>query len=786
MPYTPPAVSPLNTSSTPSLPSISPNAPSNSMLPPPAHPQSATSTILYMNGPSSSAVSNLPRSTSFLHKQPRSSPQKPHYYTQQNRQMFSVSTVASANAELASASPLIHTPEVSQSLEKSFPKPSARHIESSEQDDDEDRSSANTSTDDEFDDDADTIVAGGISRRIKNLAALHEAVLQMPPQRRQASPTRSTFTGTDSAPLSPKSSNDYSVVSSVLTSSFEDSDDEDTPVPRMVRKKSGELVKPSLKSSRPSSVPSTPTYPKNVHFDTHLEHVRHFLQAEKPLAVSNQASPVDEKEDEFIGWKPQRFVNDIDDLPERSSSPFSMYDWELVLPNFPDNPNQSALVFVERVFLSPDKRTLLGHVSVKNMAFNKWVAAKFTVDYWKTVSEVGADYTDVMHSRTRPPVGYDRFTFSIKLQDFSKLENKTLFFCVRYNVNGQEFWDSNDGRNYQVEFKRKMRNGGAVPRRYSYDRRLSETDIEPSLFSVSPSFLSSTESSLPTFKPDGPAARVDTPNSHGAKVPRPDALDYSFDSIYTTSKHSDLHLFTSLSDTSLSSKIKTSRPPTPVELVAPAGRPFNSRYDFRVSLNAVLASSATAAPASSSSHSSSPETVVGDAAPASASSKHGFAFGRSRYKVINNKSPSHSANGSGEMSPDQVRQPRASGPSSADMRHVNKQLASMKLHETPATVVKEKPSIDSTSYQDFLDNYCFFQGPQRGRSLQSSTPTSPTLTQTYTRSTPRFYIGPRSSSPSPDDVSLYESPVTETPSQNTTPVASVTPTATPRPASVIN
>src|SRR2546423_1324189 len=66
--------------------------------------------------------------------------------------------------------------------------------------------------------------------------------------------------------------------------------DDGLEFPRMVRKKSGEVVKPSLKSAyfkrRPQSLPSTPVYPKAVHFDAQLEHVRHFLHSEKPLAVS--------------------------------------------------------------------------------------------------------------------------------------------------------------------------------------------------------------------------------------------------------------------------------------------------------------------------------------------------------------------------------------------------------------------------------------------------------------------------------------------------------------------
>ena len=75
----------------------------------------------------------------------------------------------------------------------------------------------------------------------------------------------------------------------------------------LVRKKSGEPLKSSLKSRRPvvrgdlsvvtgpissKSEPSTPTHIKSVHFDTKLEHVKLFLAEQKPAAVSRDGEPM--------------------------------------------------------------------------------------------------------------------------------------------------------------------------------------------------------------------------------------------------------------------------------------------------------------------------------------------------------------------------------------------------------------------------------------------------------------------------------------------------------------
>merc|ERR1712169_73219 len=78
------------------------------------------------------------------------------------------------------------------------------------------------------------------------------------------------------------------------TVSEEDTDEDLMTKPQMVRKKSGELVRPALRPSsrrRPSSMPGTPVFSKAVHFDSHLEHVRHFLQVDRPLASAPAHPP---------------------------------------------------------------------------------------------------------------------------------------------------------------------------------------------------------------------------------------------------------------------------------------------------------------------------------------------------------------------------------------------------------------------------------------------------------------------------------------------------------------
>lgn len=213
----------------------------------------------------------------------------------------------------------------------------------------------------------------------------------------------------------------------------------------MVRKKSGELVRSSLKTGEalsrihPRSAPATPTFPKYVHFDTQLEHVKHFLAQQRPAAVSRSGSPIEtETEDEREAFP----------FPAMASATAGLLS--LKLPNFPSPVNPAQDVYLETLEIAADGKSLRGITRVRNLAFEKWVAVRFTLDNWQTVSEVSAEHFESMGAMS------DRFVFSIRLQDLlSRIEEKTMFIALRYTVGGTEIWDNNGGLNYRVEFAKR-------------------------------------------------------------------------------------------------------------------------------------------------------------------------------------------------------------------------------------------------------------------------------------------------------------------------------------------
>ena len=222
---------------------------------------------------------------------------------------------------------------------------------------------------------------------------------------------------------------------------------------RLVRKKSGQLVKSSLKSSKsatrnvlsiitvPQSSKSEPTTPTNkaVHFDSQLEHVKLFLAEQKPLAVSRDGSPTDDTSG-TDGDFPRFIYGEGDDRPSRKRL-------LMQLANMPSAINPNSDVALEDLSLTPDGTSILGRVRVRNISFCKWVAIRFTFDAWQTTSEVTARYLESICRE------FDRFNFTIRLNDLlARIEVKTLVMAIRYSVAGQDIWDNNNGQNYLATF----------------------------------------------------------------------------------------------------------------------------------------------------------------------------------------------------------------------------------------------------------------------------------------------------------------------------------------------
>lgn len=417
-------------------------------------------------------------------------------------------------------------------------------------------------------------------------------------------------------------------------SSSSDMDEEFPTAVPMVRKKSGEVVKSSLKSpcrSRPCSMPSTPTFSKNVHFDARIEHVRHFRHSERPSAVSVGSSPV-----EGVYDAESEYPFGCDDEPT----------WEINLPNFPKDleSRKSMMVRLEKVFLSNDGKTLSGTVAVANIAFQKSVVARFTFDYWRTVSEVIAEYKDDVRRRERDD-GVDRFTFNIKLTEQANLEKKILFFCIRYNSGGQEHWDNNCGVNFQVDFNK----AAPIARSAGHQSNALPRSL-PRSSKPCAATLASRPRSMPSMDDDDEIYR---PTDRKLKKAKPPVVD---DEVELPSRRAN-----------------------------PTGNAFGNRYDFRTSLSAAIKAQAQSSPPQSQ-----PIPVL-DLVVITPPMEPSY-FNLPAYSLKTGTLAAELAT----TTP--LDSPSISG---AGPPEIFSGTENFWMNE-------DKPSIESPSYRELIDNYCFF------------------------------------------------------------------------------
>lgn len=230
-----------------------------------------------------------------------------------------------------------------------------------------------------------------------------------------------------------------------------------SPQTRSIRNKSGQLIKPSLKHAKlPSlsiptgtgggvvqSEPTTPTLSKAVHFDVKLEHVKLFLSKQKPVAVSRDRDPATD-----TSGTESDFPSFVRGPPDNSTEK----QIELQIRNMPSIPPKDADVIMQGFTLSQSDKSITGRVRVRNIAYEKWVAARFTLDLWQTTSEVTAHYVESVDDGM-----FDIFIFTIRLHDmWSRIEEKTMFIALRYTTAGRQFWDNNNGANYMLKFVGKL------------------------------------------------------------------------------------------------------------------------------------------------------------------------------------------------------------------------------------------------------------------------------------------------------------------------------------------
>jgi len=156
---------------------------------------------------------------------------------------------------------------------------------------------------------------------------------------------------------------------------------------------------------------------------------------------------------------------DMPEVPERIIDKFKKAR-ALHLNNFDKSNTSNQSVFMELLFTNPgslpdflerviavkvllesvqaDEFSISGIVRVLNLAFEKNVYLRYTLNNWTTFVDILAYYVP------RSSDGQtDKFSFKIITPTFLEFGG-TLQFAIRYCVGGCEFWDNNNGSNYRL------------------------------------------------------------------------------------------------------------------------------------------------------------------------------------------------------------------------------------------------------------------------------------------------------------------------------------------------
>ncbi|KAL7978825.1 hypothetical protein Chor_013314 [Crotalus horridus] len=224
------------------------------------------------------------------------------------------------------------------------------------------------------------------------------------------------------------------------------------PVPPSptLRRRAKSLPTPGERGLRPA-LQQSPSRRKTVRFadslGLELTAVRHFCQADVPRVPPPPpppaASPLPRGADLLKTRKPPA-LGELEPVLFGPPAP-------VLEPLFPPQPGAGA-AFAERLrqrkvqleWVRPEAAGLRGAVRVLNLAYEKSVSVRYSLNRWASCNEVPAAY--LPPPAAAPDGRTDRFAFHLPVGAGTTL----LEFAVRYRVAGAEYWDNNEGHNYKL------------------------------------------------------------------------------------------------------------------------------------------------------------------------------------------------------------------------------------------------------------------------------------------------------------------------------------------------
>nr|XP_061796056.1 protein phosphatase 1 regulatory subunit 3E-like [Nerophis lumbriciformis] len=207
-----------------------------------------------------------------------------------------------------------------------------------------------------------------------------------------------------------------------------------------LRRRCKSLPTPTERAKLEISRSRSPTSQKKVRFadslGLELISVKHFDDSDEPEVPERILAKIPRSTD-FNHMATTKFPRPLPQsvfMELQFTSPGTLPDFEQKV--------REVKVLLESV--ETDEFSLSGFVRVLNLAFEKSVSLRYSLNNWITFMDSLASY--VPHSSDGTT---DRFSFKVVMPTY--MENGgTLQFAIKYTVGGEDFWDNNNGNNYKV------------------------------------------------------------------------------------------------------------------------------------------------------------------------------------------------------------------------------------------------------------------------------------------------------------------------------------------------
>ena len=152
---------------------------------------------------------------------------------------------------------------------------------------------------------------------------------------------------------------------------------------------------------------------------------------------------------------------------KRKENRFLNFIAPITLHFFNDKVERNGVSLANIIFLDS---SISGTVVVNNIAFDKRVSVRYTINSWESFDDIKASY---VHGTCTGKT--DTFSFQI-FMPCAEENSVKIEFAIKYEVAGQIFWDSNFDENYQLICYRKSKledEDDEVEELNNYEKQLS-------------------------------------------------------------------------------------------------------------------------------------------------------------------------------------------------------------------------------------------------------------------------------------------------------------------------